>query len=108
MATQNHLCQLPIQQEKRDLVTKPIQPDDVEDDSTVGIILWSLSSTTRALIVAVSLVLTAAEAVGVRVSVQLVLSVKVRFDQPNMRMYRDRHCILIDTRSDLVRLVGKR
>ena len=66
VATQSHLRKLPMQQEKRDLVTKPIQPDDVEDDRTVGIILWSLSSTTRALKVAVSLVSTAAEAVGVK------------------------------------------
>ena len=29
-ATQCHLCQLRIQQEKRDLVTRPVQPDDVQ------------------------------------------------------------------------------
>ena len=30
VATQSHLCQLPILQEKRDLATRPIQPDDVQ------------------------------------------------------------------------------
>ena len=30
MAAQSHLCQLPILQEKRDLVTRPIKPDDVQ------------------------------------------------------------------------------
>ena len=30
MATESHLCQLPILQAKRDLVTRPIQPNDVQ------------------------------------------------------------------------------
>ena len=30
MATQSYLCQLPILQEKRDLATRPMQPDDVQ------------------------------------------------------------------------------
>ena len=30
MATQSHLCQLPILQEKRDLVTRLVQPNDVQ------------------------------------------------------------------------------
>ena len=30
VAAQGHLCQLPILQEKRELVTRPIQPNDMQ------------------------------------------------------------------------------